>query len=333
MTSRTIVVNAVLEHFANSAIPGADSWNPEMRGQAEAFRETVLSIAAEKAAAFQQNVVWTQVGIHFTSAKTQEAFLGGSWAETVEQWLTTGRLRWFFFTRKPPGLRIRLGAPSFDPTLGSEFELLLQNERYEYGLYEAEIHQFGGELGMQLAHDFFTYDTCLLLRLRRLQAEKGIDEDAQVLSLLAVNHLLSGICDDAWEVWDAWRSLGLLTGRRFREDLPDNLKTRLHQDFNENRELFEMIVLRPSEALDSLSPQVRAIVETFFAKNAELAGSFRQAILHQRLLFGPRAILPFWIIFHWNRWGFSAVEQCFLADSMERLFNPKNVLIQERADR
>jgi thiopeptide-type bacteriocin biosynthesis protein len=194
---------------------------------------------------------------------------------------------------------------------------------FEYGLYEAEVHQFGGEVGIRLAHDFFTYDSQALLGLQRLKIREGIQEDLQILSLLVINHLLGRACGDSWEVWDAWRNLGD-AGRRFREDLPEALKARLEADFAGNRPLFELITARPGEALDALEPPVRSIVERFFSLNEVLIDSFRQAVSDRKLLFGPRTILPFFVIFHWNRWGFSDIEQRFLSDSMERLFNPKS---------
>jgi thiopeptide-type bacteriocin biosynthesis protein len=325
----TSVIDRVIAHFATSPIPGAESWTVEERGEADAFRETVLSIAAEKAAAGRA-AGWIQAGVRFDSPRALAAFLEGSWAEEVERWLAADRLRWFYVMRKPPGLRLRLGAPSLDPAVRRDFESLLRREQaagritgFEYGLYEAEVHQFGGEAGMDLAHEFFTYDTTALLQLRRLRARDHVEENAEVLSLLVINDLFAGVCDDAWERWDAWRNLGRLAGRGFRDDIPARLRGRLDDDFAENREILALIAFRPAEALQSLAAPVRTIVERCLSNNARLIERLRQAVREQSLLFGPRSILPFFVIFHWNRWGFSDIEQCFLSDSMQRLFNPK----------
>jgi hypothetical protein len=42
-----------------------------------------------------------------------------------------------------------------------------------------------------------------------------------------------------------------------------------------------------------------------------------------QLLYGLRSILPSWVVFHWNRMGFSSAEQCSMSLAMIHLLGPE----------
>jgi len=141
-----------------------------------------------------------------------------------------------------------------------------------------------------------------------------------VLSLLAVNDLIARVAEDPWEQWDVWSEMRL-TGRLVDHRSDDAVQ--LREDLDQNREILEPLLLRREEVIADLTPEEKELVDTYTRCNQSVAGAFREAARARKLSWGPRKILPFFIIFHWNRLGLSMDEQVAFSFFMFELLNPK----------
>src|SRR5262249_50210581 len=91
----------------------------------------------------------------------------------VETWRGAGSLRWFYFMRKPPDVRLRFST-SLQQRVTKELNALataLQKEDIIaaafFRPYRPETRRFGGRLAMDLVHSYFDADTSMLFELDR----------------------------------------------------------------------------------------------------------------------------------------------------------------------
>jgi thiopeptide-type bacteriocin biosynthesis protein len=267
---------------------------------------------------------WLQVGVRFKSQRQCRSFLRGRLGPAAKRWLAERRIRHFFFMVKPPGLRLRFCGAGLDRDLAPRLHRLLDRERtdgtlvsYEPGVYDAETYQFGGDVGLDIAHDLFNYDSLAILDLLRSEAPR---ETLPVLSLTVLNHLLAELCADPWELWDGWCNMRLV--QRIPTLDPGALAAAAAR-FEEQRELLARTVWDRDSVLAELPPPQRRVLTRYLAENVRLARRLRQAARSGELLYGPRKIFPFYAIFQWNRWMFSLRTQAALAFYMQRLLDPK----------
>ena len=73
-----------------------------------------------------------------------------------------------------------------------------------------------------------------------------------------------------------------------------------------------------------LSTGERRIVEQLVAANEDTVERLRAATVSGVLLYGPRRLLPAYIIFHWNRWGLGLEDQIAVTYAMATLLDPAN---------
>lgn len=300
-----------------------DGWTAEELTLLTDLREQLIAAGAEHLERLHNPARWLQVGVRFQEQEQRLSFLAGPLRQAVVRWRSEGRIERFFFMAKPPGLRLRFGGAGLDQKLAPRLQRLLQRERaagrladYEYGVYDAETYQFGGPIGLEIAHDFFSYDSLAILDLLRHAAPP---DALPVLSLTVLNHLAAQICDDGWERWDAWCNMDLT---RPRIDHPDALPD-VEAQFQEQRELLAQTVWEPDAMLAQLPLAPRRVLARYFENNQRLGRRLRDAARSGRLLYGPRKIFPFYVIFHWNRWMFPIETQLMLGFFMQRLLDPK----------
>lgn len=244
----------------------------------------------------------------------------------LTSWVEEGRVRCMFFMNKPPGLRLRLLGVVDE--LMPELRAALAEQvhrgvvaRFDVGPYDDEVAQFGGPVGMALAHEFFTRESVLVLEHHRLRLTEGVGLPPLDFSLVALDMLLRLVTDDDWELWDVWTKLSL-TGR-----LPAELRLE-----PEDPEVARALALRPGvmsllreegRALACARPQEALALRRYGEGLPALAQALRRARAEGTLAWGLREILPFWIIFHWNRMGFDLLRQQQLALVMAVVLNPK----------
>jgi hypothetical protein len=87
-------------------------------------------------------------------------------------------------------------------------------------------------------------------------------------------------------------------------------------------DLVRPFVRSPAAVLRRLSVVDRKLVASAHATNARVAKAMRGLAARGELLFHVREILPFWIIFHWNRWGI--VNQQALTIGIEGALDPRS---------
>jgi thiopeptide-type bacteriocin biosynthesis protein len=140
----------------------------------------------------------------------------------INKWRRDGSLRWFYFMRKPPDVRLRFST-SLRHAVAKELEelaALLQQEktigRAFFRRYRPESRRFGGRLAMEKVHAYFDGDTSMWLELDHCY-QRGIQSLRPEVIVPAVLHDLftrALIRDDA--VLNVWRELAtlrpLLTG-------------------------------------------------------------------------------------------------------------------------
>jgi hypothetical protein len=140
-----------------------------------------------------------------------------------------------------------------------------------------------------------------------------------------MNDLVSRVAEDSWEQWDVWCEMRL-TGRLVDPD--SDAAADLREDLEDNRALLEPLLFRRQEVIDDLSPDEVAIAGAYMQGNESVAGALREAGRGRALGCSPRKILPFFVVFHWNRIGLGVAEQVALSFFMFELLDPKR-----RADR
>jgi thiopeptide-type bacteriocin biosynthesis protein len=329
-SSARAALDAVLESFRAVGVPappaGEPPWSAAELGEIAHARELFVAAGTERVVRALGADRWLQVGVRCASDAQADAFLAGPLDTALRRWSEAGTVGQFFFMRKPPGVRLRFRGTGLDTTLLPELLALLAGEEaakritgHELGVYDEETHQFGGEVGLEIAHEHFDHDSRALFEIIRLEAQDADTTDRETLSLLVLNDLVAQVASDGWERWDVWRNMRL--AGRLRTYGPE-AEAALRGELEANHEAL-LQTLHPREALAKLPPAEQKVLERYFAANTKVAARFADAARAGTLLYGARKILPFFVIFHWNRWGMDATTQFALTYFMESLQSPK----------
>src|SRR5207245_5891854 len=78
---------------------------------------------------------------------------------------------------------------------------------FRFTIYEPEIHRFGGEGGMDVAHALFDAGTEIVLSYETLPVAARHELGRHELSLANTSDLLARSLEDRAEIWDVWRRL------------------------------------------------------------------------------------------------------------------------------
>ena len=199
--------------------------------------------------------------------------------------------RWWFI-RKNPGVRVRIEIPDKNHTSStaalSALSVLGPTTISEY---EAERYRFGGDDGMDIAHDQFALDSTLTV-LRERMNEPPIQWSAWLL-----DDLSRRLTDDAAEAWDSWK--------RLEEVLESAIGAHIAQEFPIS-----------TSADDQAARQVKSAAER---GHSVVARRLRQASLGhgvgRRTWFGAVAI------FHWNRLALTPREMQRVVSEVISRFN------------
>jgi thiopeptide-type bacteriocin biosynthesis protein len=249
----------------------------------------------------------------------------GDFPNSVRLWIETGRVDQFFFLHKPPGMRLRFLAPQsqFIAELYEQLDRMVQEQivqAWSRGVYDPEVYQFGGQVGLDLAHEFFTAESLAVLAYHHLRLQSPVVLAPAEFSLVLLDPFLRQVTEDEWELWDLWCKLEL-TGR-----LPGPPGTGSESDnvaAGAVRKVFLPMLRDYESTLSRVSDAERKILLQYRQQLPRLVQRTRQAVESGVLLWGIREIIPFWIIFHWNRMGFDFHRQSRLAFLMSRILNPR----------
>jgi thiopeptide-type bacteriocin biosynthesis protein len=326
------ILDAVVASFAGEGLPlDLNTWSPTELGTFARARDAFLAAGAEQVRRMLAPESWLQVGLSFADPDQAARFLSaGTLAGAVEGWQADGLVDQFFFMNKPPGMRLRFSLPHGGERAERAERAIVAFldrardrklvERHEFGIYDQETHQFGGPAGIEIFHRFSTCDSLAISKFRALEADARTSIDQSVFSLLAMNDLVARVAEDPWEQWDVWCEMRL-TGRLV--DPASETAAELRENLDRNRDLLEPLVRRREEIAAGLGPEEKALVDAYARGNQVVADAFREAGRARTLAHGPRKILPFFIVFHWNRLDLSIDEQVAFSFFMFELLDPK----------
>ncbi|WP_158617606.1 thiopeptide-type bacteriocin biosynthesis protein [Corallococcus sp. CA049B] len=228
----------------------------------------------------------------------------------VEAWRRAGALRLFSFLRKPPDSRLRFQADTGSP-LAVELRALLDGLReagfvraFHVAPYTPETFQFGGPWALHLVHRWFDADSVAWWRWVSSSSPHG--GSPRALCAAVGEALVSACVGPREEVWDVWCNLARLHG------MPDA----------------RILAVReaPCAAPDAEAGVAHA-ARLYGDAHRELGAGLARLGRTGRLACGERALLPFVLLFHWNRYGLSLDDRAALLAPMLAKYSPKRGLV------
>ncbi len=162
---------------------------------------------------------------------------------------------------------------------------------------------FGGDAGMDLAHELFCEDSRAVLDLLR---NGGSGLGRRELSLLLCSILMRAAGLEWYEQGDVWHRVGM--ERRLPADVPTSKLTAMADDL---RQLMLADITPDGPLLGANGPLASGSGwADAFSRAGRTLGTVARAGTLQR---GLRDILSYQVIFHWNRLGLPARTQSILA--------------------
>ncbi|MEM7052269.1 MAG: thiopeptide-type bacteriocin biosynthesis protein [Acidobacteriota bacterium] len=317
------LVAAVVESFETPVLEAYDGDEEESLLFTDLRQQFILA-GVEHLERFRNPTPWLQIGVAVRDGRQAFELLLGPLHRALRRWRADGRFEHFFFMLKEPGIRLRFAGPDLYRGLRPELIAVLDEELaagrhlgHGMSVYDAETYQFGGETGLEIAHRLFTVDSLAILDLRAAEVRP---QTLPILSLTLLNHLLRELTEDPWEMWDAWCNMRLT--HRLPTLRPEGV-ARAEAGFERFRPALEKAVWRPEEVISELPAAARSVMRSSFEENVAVAERLRRAADEGQLLYGPRKIFPFYVIFQWNRWMIPLAMQRTLTLYMERLLDPK----------
>jgi thiopeptide-type bacteriocin biosynthesis protein len=135
----------------------------------------------------------------------------------VTQWRSNDLLRWFFFMRKPPDVRVRFFTiVDRQQAIAQISELMYTLERenfinqFFFSDYEPESDRFGGLEAMKCVHQHFDADTSIWLILDHLDRHKLSTIPKDLLLPTVLHDLFSRALSSKISILAAWHSLRAL---------------------------------------------------------------------------------------------------------------------------
>lgn len=240
---------------------------------------------------------WPQVLIEFADRAVGEQVAVELLCPALARATADGLIAGWWFVRKTPYWKVR-----FRPLPGGEQWLakLLDDLAaaggivgWVWGIYEPEIHSFGGAAAMDVAHDLFEHDSRHTLDYL---AEPTLRVGRRELAVVLASALLRGAGQDWFEQGDVWCKVAA-----HRPGEPGQGHVTAHAA------VARLLTADPhSGLLAAYSSWVTGI---------EAAGRRLHALsLTGRLTRGLRAVLSHHIIFAWNRLGLTYTEQHLLTE-------------------
>lgn len=260
-------------------------------------------------------MTWHQLTVRFDSWDSVEPTALTHLEPALAEAEHAGRLTaWFFMRKAEPGAapdqrvqpcwRLRMLAP--DESADAVLAVLRRHLSSTIpGIYEPEIHAFGGQAGMAVAHTLFHEDSRLVVTYLGLPTDSHVSVGRRELVMLLCSRLLRAAGQDWFEQGDVWarvaehrRPAGELDPEQVRALQPavHRLMTvdTAHLAHDSNSGL---------ATVDWFPPFDRA--------GQQLTQLARSGQLHR----GLRAVLAHHVLFLFNRWGLDSHTQTLLAQT------------------
>lgn len=318
-------MSAVIESLAGADAERLARSHSFTAGEIRRAREAFVTAGARAVRELPIAGDWLELRLTIEGARaeTWRELISGEVHGQIAEWLDVDDRRRFFFVFKPPGARLRfLGVDAHcrKAIAGwlDRFEREGHVRGWSAGAYDPEVCQLGGTAGLALAHHFFTVESLAVLAYARCWLSGAAHLNPTEFSLIVLHRALGLMTDDLWEVWDVWSKM-TLTGRLTALPSLTHPEGRQRDAARRARALLERADVR----LERVSDAERAIFDRYDRSLAPVAGAAREAVDAGSLLWGLREILPFWIVFHWNRMLFTPDHQAALAKLMWWAWSPK----------
>lgn len=263
---------------------------------------------------------WRQLTVRFPAADTVEtdsrSYLAPALAEIEETGLID---RWFFLRKSEvvegarlPCWRVRLH-PRDDSTGPEAIAQLRKRLEPAFActevIYEPEVHAFGGQEGMAVAHTLFHHDSHhLLTHLQQLAArDNGLGRIEW--AVLAYSHLFHAAGQDWFEQGDIWATIA--DHWRPADALPPERVESWRPSVRRLMTVDTTPLTRTGAALDFAADWLDAITTV----GRDLGDLARTGILQR----GLRNVLAHHVLFGLNRLGLDATAQALIAHTARTL--------------
>ncbi|AVH67315.1 hypothetical protein CDG77_17635 [Nostoc sp. 'Peltigera membranacea cyanobiont' 213] len=168
-----------------------------------------------------ENGDWVQLNVglvrHQDEALPSARALFARLEPLVADWRSNDLLRWFFFMRKPPDVRVRFFTRvDRQQAIAQISELMYTLERenfinqFFFSDYQPESDRFGGLEAMKYVHQHFDADTSIWLILDHLDRHKLSAIPKDLLLPTVLHDLFSRALSDRVSILAAWHSLRAL---------------------------------------------------------------------------------------------------------------------------
>ncbi|MBB6122264.1 thiopeptide-type bacteriocin biosynthesis protein [Nocardiopsis algeriensis] len=266
----------------------------------------VFSRAGRQALAEHTAQDWSQFCLEFSDWAAAEHTAAHHLSPALHGAHARGDIAGWWFIRKHPCWRLRLHQLRPGTDLDSVLNHLVRAgclRRWWANVYEPETAAFGGQEGMDAAHQLFCADSSAVLALGTgAHSQLGRRE----LSLLLCVQFMRSAGLEWYEQGDVWnhvcreRPLPGGSAPPGLRDLAEDVRILLLADTSPHGSMFG-----PGRALETSAGWVKA----FDQAGRRLGAAAREGILER----GLRRILAYQVIFHWNRLGLSARAQAAMA--------------------
>lgn len=253
---------------------------------------------------------WWQLYIQFTDWSVAEQTAADHLAPLLQRAEEDRVITLWWFMRKHPCWRLRLqpgpAGRTMKTDLGAAFDELAARGRIRGwwpGIYEPETAAFGGDTGMDLAHELFCADSRAVLQLI---CNGGTGLGRRELSLLLCSLLMRAAGLEWYEQGHVWHRVAL--ERRLPTDVPTSKLAAMADDLRQLM-LADITPDGPLLGVDTPLTSATGWADAFSRAGRTLGTAARAGTLQR----GLRDILSYQVIFHWNRLGLPARTQSILA--------------------
>ncbi|MEU9889713.1 methyltransferase, FxLD system [Sphaerisporangium sp. NPDC051011] len=256
---------------------------------------------------------WAQVVIEFTDKTTAEQVAVECLLPELAAAQADGVITCWWFVRKTPywRLRYRPAANDVPHRLAHALDVLTAEGRiagWTTGIYEPEVHAFGGSAAMSAAHDLFARDSLNVVAY--LGRQRAVLPGTPCLGrrevgMLLCSVLMRGARQDWYEQGDVWAKVA--QHRTSAPALLPSARVRL------KTVLYKLMTIDVSPTGTPVGADPLATIFDW-SRAFHHAGEYLADLArHGELQRGLRAVLAHHVIFHWNRLGLSYAEQSTLA--------------------
>jgi thiopeptide-type bacteriocin biosynthesis protein len=260
------------------------------------------------AAALDESQHWYHVSIEFPEWDRAEYVMVEHVLPALVAAETTGQVSCWWYVRKAPHWRVRLGCSDLRTRadFGDTLDALVRGgaiTAWRPGVYEPETVVFGGDTAMDIAHRLFHADSRAILD-HLAGADAGrLQLRRRELSLLVCTALLRAARLDWHEQGDVWHRVS-----RLRPLPAGTPRERVAGVVPAARRLLATDI---TNALANAEPLAfaRPWFDAFTRAGHQLGNAARDGILGR----GLRDVLAHHVVFHWNRLGQPTRSQAILA--------------------